>query len=351
MGGISRKDIMNCLRKALEAGILSANTNKWDTMRLVLEAMLSSLPEETNGDTSIQLNDLWKIVDKLEQRVSELEERGRLNRVEFDSIENFVGFPPYKLTPKEYCDCGEEKVNGECPLGTPEATPDRIDCPRCKGEQLIGSDNCPKCLGLGWVQPGATPTAEKLADKARKSLSNERLLSEGEVFGSDNTVYVPPAPQPEQKTSFESATRLRLDAIEDMVPVSVPRNPNEKVWGEELERRIFLLEHPPLSSSDKGKVCNRPPIQVPAPQPEQTLEDEVAKYLEENKHPNIPRLRVAQDIIGIIRQSDKGKVAIDSKVAEEFLKGLGGQVYGGQVGYTFTNLVDALRSALEVKNG
>ena len=49
--------------------------------------------------------------------------------------------------------------------------------------------------------------------------------------------------------------------------------------------------------------------------------------------------------------NDKGMVAIDRKVAEEFLKGLGGQVYGGQVGYTFTNLVDALRSALEVKNG
>ena len=115
------------------------------------------------------------------------------------------------------------------------------------------------------------------------------------------------------------------------------------------------------------KVCNRPPIQVPAPQPEQALTFDArtwAKAFNETLvklgyQPHDEGWLISWFANAIMkgydehasRQSDKGKVAIDRKVAEEFLKGLGGQVYGGQVGYTFTNLVDALRSALEVKNG
>jgi len=102
-------------------------------------------------------------------------------------------------------------------------------------------------LSGGKNTPEATPTCKVCDCPITEKLTPDSCWCEVTISQ--------PAPQPEQETSFESATRLRLDAIEDMVPVSVPRNPNEKVWGEELERRIFLLEHPPLSSSDKGKVA------------------------------------------------------------------------------------------------
>ena len=68
------------------------------------------------------------------------------------------------------------------------------------------------------------------------------------------------------------------------------------------------------------KVCNRPPIQVPAPQPEQTLEDKLYSFLQNklegfelecgrnhnNDYMRQKRHRISVDACSLIRQSDKG---------------------------------------------
>jgi hypothetical protein len=92
----------------------------------------------------------------------------------------------------------------------------------------------------------------------------------------------------------------------------------------------------------------------PAPQPEEKLEEKVAKeisILQDDLEAHDPMtlsgcLGTAKRLISLIRQSDKGKVAIDKQDLINGIKWIDSQPNLPPRGF-----IRALRSALEVKNG